>query len=58
MMTAEGVGPLVFYDERLDGLTYIDVIKNQKIKRSFKQNDRWYYVQDNAPCHKSVLAMK
>ena len=42
-MTAKGVGPLVFYDERLDGSTYICIIKNyllSYIKISFKQNVR------------------
>ena len=28
MMTAKGVGPLFFSDRRLEGPTYIDIIKN------------------------------
>ena len=42
-MMAKGADPLVFYDERLDGPTYINIIKNSLlsyIKKSFKQNDR------------------
>ena len=62
MMTAKGVGPLVLYDGLLDDPIYINIIKNHLlsyIKNSFKQNDdRWYYVQDNGPCHKSAFAMK
>ena len=60
-MTAKGVASLVFYDGRLDGSIYINIIRNHLlsyIEKSFKQNDRWYYVQDNAPCHKSAFAMK
>ena len=55
VMTAQGVGLLVFYDGRLDGPTYINIIKSHLlscIKKDFKQNNRWYCVQDNAPCHK------
>ncbi|CAF4163843.1 unnamed protein product, partial [Rotaria sordida] len=60
VMTAKGVGPLVFYDGRMNGPNYIDVIKPQLlpyIKKNFNSNSSWYYVQDNAPCHKSHFAM-
>jgi len=59
-MTAKGVGPLVFYDGRMNGPNYIDVIKPQLvpyIKKNFDSNSSWYYVQDNAPCHKSHFSM-
>lgn len=61
VMTAKGVGPLVFYDGRMNGLNYVNVIEPvllPYIKKTFNHNDTWYYVQDNAPCHKSVLATK
>ncbi|CAF2781502.1 unnamed protein product [Rotaria sp. Silwood2] len=60
-MTAKGVGPLVFYDGRMNGKNYIDVIQNELlpyIKKNFDGSDPWYYVQDNAPCHKSEFSMK
>ena len=60
-MTTERVNPLVFDDERLDDPTYINIIKDYSpsyTKESFKQNNRWYYVQDNALCHKSIFAME
>jgi hypothetical protein len=44
-MTAKGVGPLVFYDGRMNGQTYINIIKSQLlpyIKQNFKENDTWY----------------
>ena len=28
------------------------------IYKDFKQNDRWYYIQDGAPDHRSTFAMK
>ncbi|CAF1663541.1 unnamed protein product [Rotaria magnacalcarata] len=43
IMTAKGGGPLVFYDGRMNGPTYISIIE---------------LVQDNAPCHKSAFSMK
>jgi len=59
-MTAKGVGPLVFYDGRMNGQTYINIIKSQLlpyIKQNFKENDTWYYVQDNTPCRKSAFTI-
>jgi transposase len=59
-MTAKGVGPLVFYDGRLNGKNYINVIQGELlpyIEKNFDESDPWYYVQDNAPCHKSEFSM-
>ena len=56
LMTANGVGPLVFYDGRMNGQNYINVIESKLlpyIKKNFGPNDSWWYVEDNAPCHKS-----
>ena len=55
VMTTKAVNP---YDERLDGTTYINIIKNHTFKKNFKQNDRWYYIQATVSCHKSAFAMK
>ncbi|CAF3984976.1 unnamed protein product [Rotaria sordida] len=58
VMTAKGVGPLAFYDGRMNGPNYIDVIKPQLlpyIKKNFDSNSSWHYVQDNAPCHKKYM---
>ena len=59
-MTAKGVGPLLFYDGRMNGGNYIDIIKHKLVpytKKDFDGSDPWYYVQDNAPCHKSEFSM-
>ena len=59
-MTAKGVGPLVFYDGRLNGQNYINLIEPELlpyIKKNFDRSDSYYFVQDNAPCHKSVFSM-
>lgn len=60
VMTAKGVGPLAFYDGRMNGENYIDVIKphlSTFIKKTFGSFSSCYYVQDNAPCHKSKFSM-
>ena len=59
-MTAKGVGPLVFYDGRLNGQNYINLIEPELlpyIKKNFDRSDSYYFVQDNAPYHKSVFSM-
>ena len=60
LMTAKGVAPLVFYDGRMNGQSYINVVESKLlpyIKKNFGPNDSWWYVQDNAPCHKSDFTM-
>ena len=61
VMTAKGLGPLVFYDGRMNGENYISLMKSNLlpyVKKNFGPNDSWWYVQDNAPCHRSDLTMK
>ena len=60
-MTAEGVAPLVFYDGRLNGQHYINLIEPELlsyIKHDFDGTNLWHFVQDNASCHKSVCSIK
>ena len=55
-MTAKGVGPLVFYDGRMNSRSYINIIKPvllPYIKNNFKDYDKYYFAQDNTPCHNS-----
>ena len=59
-MTAKGVGPLVFYDGRINSRSYINIIKPvllPYIKNNFKDYDKYYFVQDNASCHNSRFTM-
>ncbi|CAF1974978.1 unnamed protein product [Rotaria magnacalcarata] len=61
IMTGKGVSPLVFYDGRMNGQNYISVIEPVLlpfIEKNFDPDVTWYYVQDNAPCHKSAFSMK
>ena len=59
-MTAKGVGPLVFYDGRMNGRNYSDGIKHELepyVKKDFNGSDPWHYVQDSASYHKSEFSM-
>ncbi|CAF1535510.1 unnamed protein product [Rotaria magnacalcarata] len=61
IMTGKGVGPLVFYDGRMNGQSYIGVIEPvllSFIEKNFDPDATRYYVPDNAPCHKSAFSMK
>ena len=61
-MTSAGTGPLVFYEGRVNGQAYIQIIGDalpRFIGAVFsKKSDNWLYMQDNAPPHKSKFAMK
>ncbi|CAF4580801.1 unnamed protein product, partial [Didymodactylos carnosus] len=53
-MTAEGIGPLTVYKGRVNGKKYIDMLNLSLpsfIKKRFKPGQKWYFMQDNAPCH-------
>ena len=60
-MTSEGIGDLVFYDDRVNGKTYIRVIGHTLIhfiKRMFNANDSFMLTQHNALPHTCNYAMK
>ena len=47
LLIAKAVGPLVFYDGRMNGRNYIDVIKHELvpyIKKNFDGSEPWCYV--------------
>ena len=59
--SSKGVGPFVFYDNRMNGRNYIDAVKHELvpyIKINFDRSEPWYYVQEDAPCHKSEFSIK
>lgn len=59
-MTSAGVGELVFYEGRVNGQTYIQLIGDALISfidRTFGPNDQFLFMQDNAPPHTSQFAM-
>ena len=59
-MTSSGLSDLVFYEGRVNGQTYIQLIGNtliRYIKQTFGVNDRFLFMQDNAPAHTSKYAM-
>ena len=45
----------------MNGNNYISVIEPKVlpfIKKNFRSDDSWWYIPDNAPCHKSDFTMK
>lgn len=55
-MTSVGVGDLVFYEGRVNSQTYIQLIGDSLtrfIKLTFNVNDKFLFMQDNAPPHTS-----
>lgn len=60
-MTSAGIGPLVFYEDRVNGPAYIQIIGDvlpRFIRDTYgMKHDNWAYMQDNAPPHKSKFAM-
>ena len=60
-MTSAGVRPLAFYEGRVNGPGYIQVIGDVLppfIEDTFDlQNGNWQFMHDNAPPHRSKFAM-
>ena len=60
-MTSAETGPLVFYEGRVNGPTYIEIIGAvlpQFIRATFVPKcNKWLLMQDNAPSHTSKFAM-
>lgn len=57
-----GVGPLTFYEGRLNADAYINTISEPLLPyldETFgRDRDDWWFMQDNAPCHKAKKALK
>lgn len=57
-MTANGPGPICFYEGRLNAPAYINIIKDHLplclITKFGRNHCDWYYQQDNAPCHRAT----
>ena len=55
-------GPLVIYSGRVNGSSYIKIIKEALptcIENTFDSSDKqWVFMQDNAPVHRSAYSMK
>ncbi|CAF1245583.1 unnamed protein product [Didymodactylos carnosus] len=54
-MTAEGIGTLVVDKGQVNGKKYIDMLilsLPSFIKKRFKPDQKWYFMQDNARCHR------
>ncbi|CAF0835933.1 unnamed protein product [Didymodactylos carnosus] len=60
VLVSSRVGPLVVYQGRVNGARYIDII-NQSLpvftKKMFRRNEKWSFMQDNTPRHKSKFSM-
>ena len=53
-MTSKGVGPLVFYDGRMNSQAYTNIIESHLlpyIEKNFKKKDAWHYIQDLSLIH-------
>lgn len=62
VFSANGVGPLTFYEGRLNANHYIETISEPLLSyldETFGDiNNQWWFMQDNAPCHKARKTMK
>lgn len=60
--TAAGPGPILFYDGRLNSASYVTILSAalpQFIEDQFGDQDAdYYFMQDNAPCHKAKATME
>ena len=55
-MTADGVGRLTVCDGMMNGQKYISTLKNMMLPSARElcpDGERWYYQDDNAPCHRA-----
>jgi len=58
--SARGIGDIAIFTENLDSKLLVSILQNKLLPsaaRIFK-NETWYFLQDNAPVHKSSLVSR